>query len=177
MRKKALVIVDVQSAFLREKNQYIINNILALIHGAPYDFFVDSVFFVEKDSLWDKQTQWYLPKDKSTKTVDEIRSVLANKPFVHIEKDTKSTFKGTPNLHDVLRKQNIKEVHIAGLDANDCVLATAYEAFDLGYFTYVIEECTDSSNTTTIRDTGLAVLRHVHLTNHAVVEKTNFLNI
>lgn len=176
-RAKALIIVDVQPGFLNKRNNYIIKNIKKIIQKFPYDFYVESVFHTEKGSLWDLQTNWILPKDENFKTVSEILKVLPPKNTLHIEKQTKSAFKGFPNLHRELRKRKIKEVHIVGLDANDCVLATACEAFDLSYFTYVIEECTDSSAPAKIRDAGFKVLRHVSLTNHSCVEKVKVVRV
>ncbi len=71
------------------------------------------------------------------------------------------------NIDNILKYEFIKEVHIIGLDTNDCVLATAYEAFDLGFFTYVIEECTQSSSGNELHLKGIDLLRHVGLTNRS----------
>jgi nicotinamidase-related amidase len=176
-RKKALIMVDVQPGFLNERNKYIVKNIKFLIQNIPYDFFVEAVFHSEKDSLWDKQTNWFLPKDNNFHTLKEISDLFINKDRLHIEKETKSVFKGDTNLLEELKKKNIEEVHIVGVDVNDCVLATAYEAFDLGFFTYVIEECSESSDSEKIRDTGFEVLRHVNLTNNSCIEDINFIEI
>jgi len=176
-RKKALIIVDAQSGFLNNRNRAVIKRIKILIKKTNYDFYVESVFHAEKGSLWEKQTGWILPKDKNFKTVDELLKAFSNKSSLHIEKATKSAFKGMPELHKQLQKRDIKEIHIVGLDANDCVLATAYEAFDLSYFTYVIEECTESSSSKKIKQAGLEVLRHVNLTNNSCVEDIKFLEL
>lgn len=176
-RKKALIIVDVQSGFLNDRNKYIIDIIKTLIGNTSYDFYVESAFHAEKGSLWEKQTNWTLPKDKNSKTVEELSALLSNKSHLHMEKQTKSTFKGIPDLDNKLKKRGIEEVHIVGLDANDCILATAYEAFDLGYFTYVIEECTESSSSEEIRDVGFKILQHLNLTNNSCVEKVEMRDL
>jgi nicotinamidase-related amidase len=176
-RKKALVIVDVQQGFLNERNKYIIEAIKILIQNAAYDFYIESIFYAEKGSLWDMQTNWTLPKDKNSRTISDLLNLLSGKSQLHIEKQTKSIFKGTSELHNKLQKIGIEEVHIVGLDANDCVLATAFEAFDLGYFTYVIEECTDSSSSEEIKETGFEILRHVNLTNNSCIEHVSFKEI
>jgi nicotinamidase-related amidase len=176
-RKKVLVIVDVQQGFLNDRNKYIVENIQNLLQKASYDFYIESVFHAEKGSLWDRQTDWILPKDKDCKIVDALLEALKGKDFLHVEKQTKSVFKGLPDLRNELKKKGIEEVHIVGLDANDCVLATAFEAFDFGYFTYVIEECTESSSSEEMRNAGFEILRHVNLTNNSCVEKINFIEI
>ena len=58
-------------------------------------------------------------------------------------------------------------MHIAGLDTNDCVFATAQDSFDLGFSTYVIEECTGSSEGKKLHDSAIFILRHLGLTNHS----------
>lgn len=176
-RKKALILVDVQPGFLRARNSHILPQIQKLLEKVSYDLYVSCIFHAEKGSIWDIQTHWTLPKDKDFKVDDSIERLLGDKKILRIEKNAKSAFKGDVNLLLALRNSLIQEVHLVGLDANDCVLATAYEAFDFGYFTYVIEECTESSDSESMRDTGFAALRHVNLTNHSCIEKINFLTL
>ncbi len=103
--------------------------------------------------------------------------LLVDKDHIHIEKETKSVFKGNKNLVEGLRQRSIEEVHIVGVDVNDCVLATAYEAFDLGFFTYVIEECSESSDSERTRDVGFEAMRHVNLTNNSCIENLDYIEI
>ena len=170
-RKRALIIVDVQPGFLNKENVGIVERIVDLLHREPYDFIVECIFHAEKGSLWDRQTGWCLPKDKDFKTVNEIIRALAGKEVIHIEKETKSVFKGTVDLNTELKTRGIEEVHIVGLDANDCVLATAYESFDFGYFTYVIEDCTNASSGEHLKEIAFEILRHLNLTDRSRIEK------
>jgi nicotinamidase-related amidase len=94
-----------------------------------------------------------------------------------VDKETKSVFKGDKNVASILREKNITEVHIVGLDTNDCVLATAYESFDLGFVTYVIEECCQSSLSEELHKYAIEILRGQNMTNNSVVEKINFQKI
>lgn len=176
-RKKALLIIDVQPGFLNKRNRQIISRIKRLIGKASYDLYVDAVFNAEKKSIWDKQTNWTLPQGRLTKTVGELIKSLQAKKWLSIKKQTKSAFKGVPSLQAVLKKNKITEVHIVGLDTNDCILATAYEAFDLGYFTYVLEECTESSANLATHTAAVKILRHVNLTNNSCVEKIDFVRL
>lgn len=162
--KKALIIVDVQPAFITKRNEYVVENIMSLLRKTPYDLYVESIFHAERGSLWDTQTGWICPKDKNFHTDARILRVLKGKRVVHVEKETKSVFKGSKDLKKFLRDRGIKEVHIVGYDTNDCVLATAYEAFDLGFFTYVIEGCVESSSTKALHKNALTLLRHLSLT-------------
>lgn len=80
---------------------------------------------------------------------------------------TKSAFQGDRDLIALFQERKIEEVHIVGVDANDCVLATAFDSFDAGFFTYVLEECVESSDGSHLRKTTLDILRNVDLTNHS----------
>lgn len=164
-RKKALIIVDVQPAFITKRNDYVVGNIMSLLRKTPYDLYVESIFHAERGSLWDTQTGWTCPKDKNFHTDARILKALKEKrPVVHVEKETKSVFKGSKNLIKFLQDRGIKEVQIVGYDTNDCILATAYEAFDLGFFTYVIEGCVESSSAKALHKNALTLLRHLSLT-------------
>ena len=176
-RKKALLLVDIQPGFLNKRNWYIIDRVKLLIENTDYDFFIESIFHTEKGSIWDRQMKWTLPKDENFKTVDQLAELLATKECLHLEKETKSAFKGSPDLHSELKKRNIEELHIVGMDTNDCVLASAFEAFDLNYFTYVIEECAESSKSVEMRKVGFSILRQVKLTNNTCIEPVDFKDI
>lgn len=139
-----------------------------------YDYYVSAVFQAPKNSIWDKQTDWNTAKDKN---IVSLIGIPAKSSQANIFKTTKSVFKGDKSLIEKLKNKDIREIHIVGYDTNDCVLATAYESFDEGFFTYVIEECADSSEGKIIHEAGLKVLRHVNLTNNSCIEKIKFLNI
>ncbi len=148
------------------------------MNSTSYDLYINAVFYTGKNSIWQRQTKWSLPK-KEAKNHILIEEILdkkrkENDNVIYILKKSKSVFKGwiinsamlngfTPQ--EYLYGKDIEEVHIVGLDTNDCVLATAYEAFDLGFFTYVIEECVQSSEGNNIHKKGIDLLRHLGLTN------------
>ncbi len=84
--------MDVQSGFLNERNKYIVENIKSLTENIEYDFFVEAIFHSEKGSLWDTQTDWFLPKDEYFHTVKEVLDLIKDKDVLHVEKETKSVF-------------------------------------------------------------------------------------
>src|ERR1700722_10142747 len=130
-RKRALIVVDVQPSFLTKRNEYITNNILKLLNVAKYDIYIQATFHAEKGSVWDIQQNWTCPEGKATETVAVISNKLKKLHAVPVKKETKSVFKGNKNLSKLFKERGIREIHIVGFDSNDCVLATAYEAFDL----------------------------------------------
>lgn len=172
-RKKALIVVDAQPSFIKPRNKRTVANIVKLLQSVDYDFYVESTFLSQKNSIWGKQLKYKL--DRKETTIPEIKSLLPDDVFVLV-KSTKSTFRNDAKLMKILKKKKIHEVHIVGFVTNDCVLATAFDAFDSKFFTYVIEECVDSS-TKQLHDAAIKVLRKQALTNNSVREKIKFVNL
>ncbi|MFH1649772.1 MAG: isochorismatase family protein [Candidatus Woesearchaeota archaeon] len=175
-RKRALFIVDVQPAFLDGRNSVIVSNIVRLIKKVKYDLYVEAVFCDAPGSIWDRQLGKVCARDERTHTVDEIMAVLDGSA-VHVEKSTKSIFKGNEDILALLKENGIEEVHLVGIEKNDCVLATACESFDFGFITYVIEECCQSSAFDELHRKALDILRRQCITNNSVHEKIEFVDV
>ncbi|HEY0010868.1 MAG TPA: isochorismatase family cysteine hydrolase [Candidatus Paceibacterota bacterium] len=162
-RKRALIVVDFQPRFINDKNEWVRPHIKAVIENGKYDVVVESTFSAAPGSIWDKQVGSTAAHEASA---DGVREYFGP-DTVRVRKSTKSAFKGDVDLASLLKEQAIEEVHVVGLDTHDCVLATAGEAFDLGFFAYVLEECTASSKGEALREPALAVLREVAMTNRS----------
>ncbi|MDE1875151.1 MAG: cysteine hydrolase [Patescibacteria group bacterium] len=163
-RKKALIVVDMQEGFLKTADQSIVSRVKNFIEQTRYDLYVEAVFHADKGSLWDKQTGWTFELEP---TVPELRELLQRKNSLLVTKTTKSVFDGDRDLIDLFKEKGIEEVHIVGVDTNDCVMATAYDSFDADFFTYVIEECVASSSGKKMHDYAIEILRNTDLTNHS----------
>jgi nicotinamidase-related amidase len=170
-RKKALIVVDLQPAFIQDNNRYIAKNIIELIQKEPYDAYVDAVFFNEEDSLWKVQKNWMCPKDEDTRTLPEAASILKEKDSLTILKSSRSAFKGEVDLAEHLSDKNIEEVHLVGTETHDCIMATALDAFDLGFLPFVIEECI-TSGTRDSHEMGLKLLQIQSMTNNECIVET-----
>ncbi len=162
--KRALIIVDVQPAFITPWNKNIVGKIKNLLETKKYDLHITSVFHAEKGSIWYKQQKWVCPKDKNTAILEEIKKELNGKNVIEVIKTTKSVFKGKPNIIPYLKKYNIKEIHIVGYDTNDCIVATAFESFDRGFLTYVLENYCQSSSSNKLHKDALSLLRYQNMT-------------
>jgi nicotinamidase-related amidase len=177
-RKKALILIDLQPIFLNNKNSYVLKNMENLFKNEEYFMYIKATFSAPKGSIWDKQLGWIVEENKDTDVFPaRILELLKDKNCINVKKETKSIFKGTPDILPILKENGIEEINIIGVDTNDCILATAYESFDYGFFTYIIEECVQSSEGEEIHEAGLKVLRHVNLTNNSCIEKIGFKEI
>lgn len=167
-RRRAFAIVDVQDAFLTDHNRVVVDTIVSVLEKVPYDLYVGITFFAPAGTLWETQQHWSMEgKPDDISLAPAIRHALHDKsPVEFITKQTRSAFKGTPRLQDLLEQYDIAELHIGGISTHDCVLATAHEAFDLGYPVYVLEECCQSV-TPDRHEEGLALLRYQNMTNNS----------
>lgn len=165
-RKKALFIVDVQTGFIIERNKYIIPNIIKLIEEWNYDLIVYSIQYNDENSLWYKQI-WWCEQILETDTIQEIKDALIWRKNLKVNKLSRSVFKCDENLKEVLWENKIKEIHICWYESNDCVFATAQESFDLWYFTFVIEEATETRTTQVNHTYAINMLNYLNLTNNS----------
>jgi nicotinamidase-related amidase len=165
-RKRALIVIDLQPAFIKPHNQHIVPNIISLIERVPYDVYVEAVFHAEKGSLWDTQQGFTVPKDEGMRTVNEVMKALKPHNPLHVIKETRSTFRGDQDLAAYFKESGIEEVHLVGTETHDCVLATAYDAFAEGFPVYAIEECIESG-TPGRHEAGLTLLRWQNMTNNS----------
>lgn len=175
-RKRALIVVDLQPAFIKDHNSHIVPRVRKLIENVPYDAYVEAVFSAEKGSLWDVQQQWYAPKDEQTHTVDEVRDVLRLKNPLQVHKHGRSVFEGDQDLTGYLQNKGIEEVHLVGTETNDCVMATAFNAFDKGLAVYILEECCESA-TEGRHQMGLDILRIQGMSNNRCLADTEEVDI
>jgi len=176
-RKKALLVIDVQDIFMNKHVEHIPGRIVSLIKEIEYSIYVEALFHAEAGSIWDRQQQWTGPKNGHLFSMPELSSALGNKRAVYLGKETRSAFKGEFQLHQYLQDNDIKEVHIVGVDTSDCVLATAHEAFDLGYFTFVIEECCQVAHDRTLHEKAVDILRFGKLTNNSCIEDIHSVTV
>jgi nicotinamidase-related amidase len=165
-RRRALIVIDMQPAFIKQHNTHLVPNIVSLIKQVPYDAYIEAVFHTEAGSLWDRQQDYVCPLDDTTHTVDDIRAALEPHHPLQVAKETRSVFKGDQDIEAYLAQHYIEEVHIVGTETHDCVLATAYSAFDAGFPTYILEECCESGTPGRHAD-GLKLLRYQSMTNNS----------
>ena len=172
-RTKALFVIDVQPEFLDQRSQYIVGNILKLLQTSTYEQYVVATFYAEAGSLWDVQQRWTCPRSE---TVPDVVRALVSKNPIHVEKQTRSVFRGNADLRSPLEERGIQEVHLVGTQTNDCILATALDSFDTGFVPYVIEECCEGP-TKELHDAGLQLLRRQNMTNNSCIEDIDYLTI
>jgi nicotinamidase-related amidase len=140
----ALLIVDVQQYFMKDAPDDLPLRIINHLKALNYDFVVFTNFKNRPDSNFVKQLKWdKCATDEDAQLPKEFTDI-ADKHNT-FTRASYSAFK-TTDLHDYLQKQHVERLIICGIDSDACVLATAFEAFDLGYHVKINFELTYSSN-------------------------------
>jgi nicotinamidase-related amidase len=170
-RRKALFVIDVQSKSLSPKALDLVPFMASFIAKTEYDVYVEANYWADENSMFFKQGGFSLSKEEAGTTAPELKQELQKKnlPQILVQKDTRSCFKAlnAASLRNFLALHKIEEAHFIGFDINDCVLASAYDALDLGYFTCVIEElCHHWDGIDELKEAAITIYRRQKMTNY-----------
>jgi nicotinamidase-related amidase len=142
--KHAILVIDVQNGFVTDKTKSVPKRIADRIQSHPYDHVLFSQFINQPNSNYERVmgiTSCYSPPDTDIHP-DLAAYITRNNVFV---KHGKSAFKNQ-TLLDYLKQHQIKQIDLCGLDIDDCVLATAFEAFDLNLDFQILDDLCGSSH-------------------------------
>ncbi len=140
--KTALVVIDVQNYFVNDKTKGLPAKIAAFIENNKFDYVLFTQFVNKENSSFVKLLNWR--KCFSSPDIDIHRSLAKYiTPENTFKKTAYSVFKAI-GFTDFLKKQNISKLFLCGLDIDSCVLASSYDAFDLGYEVKVLKHLCQS---------------------------------
>jgi len=150
MKKNALIILDVQNCFITDKTKSLPKKIKKHIESQKYDFLIFSKFINSENSNFIKKLKWNKCKTSpETNIVSELSEfALQNHIF---EKNTYSIYKSKAFV-DFLSQNQISKLYICGLDLDACILASAFEAFDLGFDFEILYDLSGNSAKINIDD-------------------------
>lgn len=173
-RRRALAVIDVQPATLASCGAHeTLERLRAYVRAAPYDAYVIATFHAPVGSMFERQLNWTLSQNAAGSSDPVITASIAESglPMFTLHKTVRSIFTTERDeaLGQFLRHHGIDELHLAGFDINDCVLASAYDALDRGYFSFVLEECSGRTDGVgAVIDAALTVLRKQGMTNRSM---------
>lgn len=140
--KTALVVVDVQSYFMKRAPADLPVRIAEHIRSSQYDVVCFTIFENQDGSNWERSLLWSECKDDADLVLAPELQEIADKANVYI-KHSYSALK-QPDIAKLLREQGIEKLEVCGIDTEACVLATSYDAFDQGYEVEVLFELSHS---------------------------------
>jgi nicotinamidase-related amidase len=140
----ALLIVDVQRYFMADVPDDLPQRIVNHHKALNYDHVVFTNFQNKPESNFVKSLKWDKCSTDEDAQLPEEFSALATSDNT-FTRAAYSAFK-TTDLHAYLQQRLVERLIICGVDSDACVLATAFEAFDLGYHVKIDFDLTYSSN-------------------------------
>lgn len=145
--KKALIILDVQKGFTSKYTKGIASSIRKFIekNRKKYALIVFTQHKNNSKSYLYKNLGWKgFMKESEYDFMDELAELAkSEKVFV---KDTYGIFTDK-KLENFLKMKKITDVHLAGIDTENCVLTFARDSFDRGFKVTVLKDlCRSHSN-------------------------------
>jgi len=155
----ALVVIDMQTYFVNRHTKNLPKQIAEFIKGneGKFDFVIFTRFVNKEDSNFVKCLNWRECFNSDQTAIHPELLSLANKNKV-FEKRSYSIFKSKP-LAEFLRKKGIRKLVLCGIDIDACVLASAFEAFDLGYDLKILTELSLSHSGEKLNRAALEIIR------------------
>ena len=135
MRKKALVVIDIQNDITKHYKD-IIDSINTAI-----DWAVElgmTVIYIKHNNL-SPGTRTFKPNTKGAELAPELK-VVSNNIFVK----TKTNTLTSEDFSEYIRENGIDEFYITGADATACVKSTCFNMTKAGYTVHVISDCVTS---------------------------------
>jgi nicotinamidase-related amidase len=150
-----LLVVDVQRGFLNQFTQHIPNRIKRLIGTGDYAPVFYTLFLNVEGSPYRMLLEWDgCASPPATDLVDELSDV-ADEDNIFL----KHGLTGMPDeLCDRLRKEQVREISIVGLDTDMCVLKIAMDVFDMGIEPVILVDCCASTAGLQAHLAGLSIL-------------------
>jgi nicotinamidase-related amidase len=157
MSKNALIVLDLQNCFITNKTKNLPQKIKKHIKKQNYDFVIFSKFINAENSNFVKKLDWHrCKKSPESDIVGELSEIASQNQI--FEKQTYSIFK-SKKFVDFLRKNKISKLYFCGLDTEACVIASAFEAFDLGFDYEILYDLTGSSAKEKIWDSANQIMK------------------
>ena len=144
MAKKALIVIDVQNYFINELTKSIPEKIVKHINKTNYDFIIFTKFVNKKGSNFFKLLNWKKMLSGHETKIHNSLIEFCDKKNIFV-KTSYSIFKAK-GFNEYLKKNKISSLYLCGIDTEACVLASAFEGFDLGFDVKIIKElCSNDS--------------------------------
>lgn len=151
----ALIIVDVQKGFINNFTHHIPKRLVQLLETQEFEPVLFTRFVNDQKGPYSQFLQWDgCDREPDIELADELQPV-AQPDLVF----SKTGICGLPDeLTNYLHKRSIKQIAIAGIDTDMCVLKIAMDLFDLCIEPIVLTDCCASTAGLQAHLAGLAVL-------------------
>lgn len=156
---KALFVVDVQEFYKNKQTKVVIEEIRSYLrkYENKYSLIIFTVFQNDSTSPVWKTLGWKkCSSNKETRIVKELNSFVNQHEVV--TKNTYSVLKSKKVLQQ-LKNYKIDQVDLCGFETDCCILATAYDLFDLGYKAVILENLCATTSKDKLHNPAISVMR------------------
>lgn len=150
--KKALLVLDLEKAFMNEDIKEVSRQIEDYIASTYYDEIIVGKFVNQEDSVFVKRLGETYCLDKR----EQALSVQISKPFVVMERTAYTMY--TEELEEYLQEHQIKYIYLCGIDTDRSIYKTAIDLLEREYYVYVIEHLCASSAGEVYHEMGIRLL-------------------
>jgi nicotinamidase-related amidase len=142
MIKKLLIIIDAQYEFVNKQNDDFPKKVAEYLanHEKEYHKVLFTKFINKSGSAYENKLNYKSNKVKS-EIINELNKYITDTNV--FKKDTYSVFKNR-KLLEFIKSNDYSVIYIAGLTTDGCVLASAFEGFDLGFDIRIVQEITST---------------------------------
>lgn len=135
-----LVVVDMQKGFINKNNEFLIKNIEKLAKNANFDKIIATKFVNQKNSHYEKYLSY-----SAMQIGDECEFAVRLPEETIVVQKTSYGFplKYLSHEEDLFEKGDT--IYLCGTDTDACVLAIAYQLFDLGFEVKIVSDAIGSS--------------------------------
>lgn len=152
---KIILLVDIQEGYMNDKLRALPREIEKHVKNYDYDLVIATRFINKNDSLHQadiniREMTVFSSKAKLVEPIEKIADFVL----------MKSTYTSlTEDVFKLLEKNQVKQVHIAGLNTETSVLATAFDLFDKGIKPVILSHLCNTVNGEKTNKAALDILR------------------
>lgn len=155
--KSAVVVIDVQNYFVNEHTKDIPEKIARFLSENRFDFILFTKFINREGSNFFKLLNWKKCVGSPDTDIHHSLEKFVRKDNL-FEKASYSIFK-SDGLDNFLKHNQITKLFLCGIDIDACVLASAFDAFDLGYEIEVLTDLSLSHSGERLDNAALEIIK------------------
>lgn len=147
-----LLVIDLQNEFINENTDKSIENIKFLVNSNRYDKVLFTKFINNKNNPTYKKLDYRGCMDENSKKI-----CIDINNYDVMEKSTYTAY--NDELKNYIKKNNIENIYVCGIDIECCVLVTALNLFENNYNVYVLKDYVYSTYGENRKNVALEILK------------------
>jgi len=153
---RCIILIDVQEGFISSETEYVVKRIEELLRREKFDKVIATQFINAEGSPYRRFIKWDMLSGPPETDVHDAVKKRADRIFV---KNVYSA--ASDEVLDYLKKNEITEIFLAGIDTDCCVLKTAADFFEMNMDAKVLSYYTASNGGKESRYAAVRVLKRM----------------